>query len=284
MQGIKLTEKYTNVETQSLKNYLNDVSNIKMFTKEEEEACSIRAENGDLDAIEQLIVRNLRFVISVAKQFENENNDLEDLINEGNIGLIKAARLYKPSTGFKFITYAVFWIKKMILEYIGKSHKMIRLPANKVTGLTTMNKCIEKLEQKYEREVDASEIFEHYGDKFTEDEIIDLKKVSMMSINSFDRDSTMTDDMGGSLYDVTPDTSVKPTDYLVSDADLKIQVDFLLSKLKPKDKEIIKMIYGLGGYTPMSILDVSEKLGVTKETIRKTNERNLDKLREIYYR
>ncbi len=185
---ITIHERMTSRESQSFKKYLKDVSNIPMFTTEEQQLCTEKASSGDKEAIKELIERNLRFVISVAKQYVNSNNTLEDLVNEGNIGLIIAVEHFKPEMGFKFISYAVWWIRKVILEYLAKNGRFIRLPANKINDLSKMEKNIAKLEQKLGRPADVIEIVNEFGDQINKEEAMLLKALGGFTMDSLDRE------------------------------------------------------------------------------------------------
>ena len=281
MKSIKITERFTKRESGSFKQYLTEISEIEMFTAAEEAACSLKAENGDKNAIDELVRRNLRFVVSVAKQYESSNILLEDLVNEGNIGLIMAAQQYKTNTGFKFITYAVFWIRKMIMEYLAKNGRIVRLPANKISGLSKLNRHVSELEQKLGRSVDLSEVIEEYGTKFSKEEISELENISMFNFESLD--AAMNDSDGGnSLYDVIENDNAMPTDYLVMNEDVKKRIRNALTILKPRDRAIMIDLFGLEGGTPMNLKEVGEKVGLTREMIRQIRERSLEKLKEVY--
>jgi len=281
MKSLKITERYTKRESNSFKQYLLDIADIKMFTPAEEAACSLKAEQGDKEAIDELVRRNLRFVVSVAKQYESSNIALEDLVNEGNIGLIMAAQQYKTSTGFKFITYAVFWIRKMIMEYLAKNGRIVRLPANKISGLSKLNQHVSELEQKLGRSVDLSEVIEEYGTKFSKEEISELENISTLSFESLD--AAMDNSEGGnSLYDVIENENAKPTDYLIITEDVKKRIRNALTILKPRDRAIMVDLFGLDGGTPMNLKEVGEKVGLTREMVRQIRERSLKKLKEVY--
>ena len=281
MKSLRITERYTKRESNSFKQYLLNIADIKMFTPAEEAACSLKAEQGNKEAIDELVKRNLRFVVSVAKQYESANVALEDLVNEGNIGLIMAAQQYKTSTGFKFITYAVFWIRKMIMEFFAKNGRIVRLPANKIGGLSKLNQHVSELEQKLGRSVDLFEVIDEYGTKFSKEEISELENISMLSFESLD--AAMDDSEGGnSLYDVIENENATPTDYLIITEDVKKRIKNALSILKPRDRAIMVDLFGLDGGTPMNLKEVGEKVGLTREMIRQIRERSLKKLKEVY--
>lgn len=281
MKNFKVTERFTKRESGSFKQYLAEISEIKMFSPAEEFECSLKAEKGDKSAIDELVSRNLRFVVSVAKQYESSNVSLEDLVNEGNIGLIMAAQQYKSNTGFKFITYAVFWIRKMIMEYLAKNSRTVRLPANKISGLSKLNQHIGELEQKLGRSVDLSEVIEEYGTKFSKEEISELENIFMLSFESLD--AAINESEGGnSLYDIIENENAKPTDYLIMNEDGKKRIKNALTILKPRDRGIMVDLFGLDGGTPMNLKEVGEKVGLTREMVRQIRGRCLEKLKDIY--
>lgn len=281
MKNIRITERFTKRESDSFNRYLAEVAEIKVFTPAEELECSLRAEKGDKEAIDELVRRNLRFVVSVAKQYESANVSLEDLVNEGNIGLIMAAQQYKANTGFKFITYAVFWIRKMIMEYFAKNGRPVRLPSNKINGLSKLNQHIGELEQKLGRSVDLSEVIEQYGTKFSKEEISELESISMLSFESLD--NAIDNSEGESnLYEIIEDENANPTDHLITTEDSKKRIKNALTILKPRDRVIMVDLFGLEGNTPMSLKEVGDKVGLTREMVRQIREKSLKKLKEVY--
>jgi RNA polymerase primary sigma factor len=290
MRSIKITNKITNREG-SFKKYLNDISEIEVFTIEEEAACSAKASNGDKEAINELVKRNLRFVVSIAKQYENPTVSLEDLINEGNIGLIMAAQNYKPNTGFKFITYAVWWVRKLILEHISKNGRLIRIPANKVDSVSKYTQKVHKMEQKYGKHVTASDVISEELSNIGEMEDKEIKNFifeinELEALSSFNTDSLDypigTDESSTSFYETISDTNIRPTDHIIYDDDMKIQVQLLLKNLKERDREIMIKLYGLNGVQQMQIRDVAKDYNLTNEMVRQINLKSLKKLRNLY--
>lgn len=281
MRNLRIHNRITNRETKSFKQYLDEISDIKMFTPEEEAECSIKAANGDRKAGDELIERNLRFVVSVAKQYETAYVNLEDLVNEGNIGLIMAAEKYRVSTGFKFITYAVFWIRKMILEYLAKNGRIIRLPANKISGLSKYNQQVSELEQKLGRNVEFGEMISELGVDFSIEDIEEFEEIANFQLESLDNTITNGDN-ATNLYEMMADESFKPTDHLVSDSDLKIEINTVLETLKPRDREIIVLLFGLNGEPPLTLKEVGEKVGLTREMVRQIKQKSLEKLKLNY--
>ncbi len=279
MKPLGISTRFTTKETASFKQYLSDISGIGMFnTKEAEEACSKLAEAGDRKSIDELVKRNLRFVISIAKQYETSTLALEDLVNEGNIGLILAAEKYEPNKGFKFISYAVFWIRKMIFEYIDKNSRIVRLPANKISGLSKLVQEQHKMEQKLGRQVDLYELMEE-SENLTKEEIQQLMDVSTFSFESLD--NPIDGDMCNERHKYIVDESVPPTDYLVEGADLKLRITGLLNRLKGLDRDVIVAVYGLEGTEPVGINEIAERYGINREAVRSIKEKAIRKLKNV---
>lgn len=278
MKSLRINQRFTNKESNSFKQYLNEISEIKMFSPQEELECSIKASNGDRRAIDELIKRNLRFVVSVAKQYETPNVPLEDLVNEGNIGLMMAVENYKPNTGFKFITYAVFWVRKLILEYLAKNSRLVRIPSNKVNGISKLNQYINHLEQKLGKSVDISELVEEYGNEISKEEISELQNLSTFKFDSLD--NTLNDTENSlTLAEIISDNNIDPSDYLVSSQYDKKAIDKLLNNLKPRDKQIMIALFGLDGSAPLTLKEVGEEVGLTREMVRQIRKKSLEKLK-----
>ena len=260
MRKLVITTRLTNRDSDSFQRYLQEISKYELFTPEEELACSIKAANGDKDAIEELIKRNLRFVVSVAKHYTSTENNLEDLINEGNIGLITAAHKFDLSKENKFISYAVWWIRKTILEYLTINGRTIRIPANKLNDLSKIDKIIMEMEQTHGRSIDIQEVICDIDGE-------DLDLLGMIS--SFKMDSTDRQ-IGGKDGSVTTlgellsdDSTFKETDHLVME-DENAPLKFVIETLKPKEQEIIKLLYGLNGDLPLTLEEVGKRMGVTR--------------------
>jgi len=281
MKGIRITNKITNRENDSFKKYLNEISEIKMFTPEEEAECAKRASNGDKTAIDEMVRRNLRFVVSVAKQYESPNLSLEDLVNEGNIGLILAVQHYNVSTGFKFISYAVWWVKKLIMEYVDKNSRLVRLPSNKINNLKKYNKKLYELEQKNCGVVNQSDLIDNLESIMSEDDIRDLQKISTMHFDSLD-EYIGDGDSKSSLYELISDDSVQPTDALLLKNDFRAQVYNILETLKPRDKKIMIALFGLDGSAPLTLKEVGEEVGLTREMVRQIKEKCLNIIKKTF--
>ena len=292
MKPLTITNRLTNRGTDSFKQYLRDVAEIPLFTQQEELECCVKVSNGDADAIQELVRRNLRFVISVAKQYVTSTNQIEDLVNEGNIGLIKAANRFDHKKGYRFISYAVYWIQKTILEHIDKYGKAVRLPANKITNLSKLDKKINYLEQKLGRQVDILEIISELKhdmgvtDTYDEDgkpnkdklgdEYAYLDVLGTYSMDSLDREIYDNKEQSSTtLGDLLSDSSFKGTDNLIIESDTKQEIGRMIETLKPRDKRIMTALYGLDGSTPMTLKEIGEEIGVTREMIRQIKEKCL---------
>jgi RNA polymerase primary sigma factor len=281
MKGIRITSKITNRENDSFKQYLNEIAEIKMFTPEEEAECAKKASNGDKSAVDEMVKRNLRFVVSVAKQYETPNLPLEDLVNEGNIGLILAVQHYNVSTGFKFISYAVWWVKKLIMEYVDKNSRLVRLPSNKINNLKKYNKKVSELEQKNCGVVNPFDIIDNLESVMSEHDIKDVEKISTMHFDSLD-EYIGDGDSKSSLYELISDKSVEPTDQLLLKNDFKGHIYNILDKLKPRDKKIMIMLFGLDGSAPLTLKEVGEEVGLTREMVRQIKEKNLGIIKKTF--
>lgn len=280
MKQLVITTRLTNRESESFQQYLRDISQISIFTPAEEVACTVRAANGDKAAVKELIERNLRFVVSVSKQYSTPTNPIEDLVNEGNIGLIMAAEKFKPEMGFRFISYAVWWVRKIILEHLAKYGRMVRLPANKLNSLSKLDKKIAELEQKYGRNIDIQEVLSEL-DNMDEEDLDLLGVLNSYSIDSIDREIGGDDGNTTTIADLlSDDTIFKAPDHLVIHNNMKEEVARIIASLKPREQIIIKALYGLDGDTPMTLKEVGDKLGVTREMIRQIREKVLKTLKE----
>jgi RNA polymerase primary sigma factor len=277
MKTFRVTDRFTTKESASFKKYLSDISNIKVFTEEEETECCIRAANGDKKAREELVKRNLRFVVTVAKKYVTANATLEDLVNEGNIGLVLAAERYNVDMGFKFITYAVYWIRKIIYEYISNTSKLIRIPCNKVSSVSKVNSKINHLEQLNSRTVDVREALSELSDVLPEKELKIYETFSNLKVDSLDGIFVLGDSET-SLQELIIDESVKSPDFGLTQNDTKKELAVLLNVLKPRDKEIMISLYGLNGNAPLTLEQVSQQVGLTREMIRQIKEKSLQKL------
>lgn len=281
MKQIVITNRLTNRESDVFIKYLKDISAIELFTPEEEINCAKKVAMGDLEAKNELIKRNLRFVISVANQYASTLNPVEDLVNEGNIGLIMAAEKFNPEMGIKFISYAVWWIQKLIHEHLSKHSRMVRLPANKLNNLSTLDKRINQLEQKLGRSVDISEVIAEFQSDFGDDNYEDISMLKTYKVDSMDREISSFGDSITTVGDLMADDNIESaTDHLVASTTIKEDINNALNILKPRDKRVMVALYGLDGNCPMTLAEVGELIGVTHEMIRQIKAKSLRMLKD----
>ncbi len=282
MKQLKISSRLTNRDTESFNLYLKDIYNLDILTVAEESALAEKACKGDKKAKDELVRRNLRFVVSVAKQHATQGNPIEDLVNEGNIGLIMAADKFNPEMGWRFLSYAVWWIRKVIYEHLAKHGKMVRLPANKINSLSKLEKKINELEQKLGRPVDMQEIVDEYGTAFVSDDLDVLGMLTTYNMDSLDREigDGDNDSNRATLADlISDDTTYKSTDHLIVNSDIKDEVARIIETLKPRDKRIMIALFGLDGNPPMTLKEVGDEIGVTREMIRQIKEKCLSVLK-----
>ena len=275
MRQIKITKQVTNRNDSSLDKYLHDISRIPMVSPEEEVELSRRIRSGDADALERLVNANLRFVVSVAKQYQNQGIGLADLINEGNMGLMKAAQRFDETKGFKFISYAVWWIRQAILQAISEQARLVRIPMNKIGSINKINRAVSKLEQTYEREPTNYEIAEEL-DLETED----IEKLDRSSGRHVSLDAPLSQqDDGGTLYDImTTNDDPVPDRKLISES-LKQDIAASLVSLSPREASIIKMYYGLGNEEAKTLTEIGDTFGLTQERVRQVKDKAIKRLR-----
>ena len=275
MRQLKITKQVTNRETASLDKCLQEIGKVDLLTPEEEVDLAQRIRAGDQIALERLTKANLRFVVSVAKQYQNQGLTLSDLINEGNLGLIKAAQRFDETRGFKFISYAVWWIRQSILQALAEQSRIVRLPLNKVGSLNKINKAFSNLEQEFEREPSADELAEML--EITREEVETTLGVAARHVSV---DAPFQEGEENSLLDVLENTSAPRTDlqleYLES---LRKEIERSLSTLTDRQKDVIKYYFGIGVEHPMSLEDIGEKFGLTRERVRQIKDKAINKLR-----
>lgn len=285
MRKLVITAKVTNKDADSFKQYLKEIYLIKTLTSEEELYYTQKASNGDVNAKKQLIERNLRFVVSVAKQYATQQYPLSDLVNEGNIGLMMAVEKFKPEMGFKFISYAVWWIRKIIIEHINNHGRLVRLPANKINNLSKLDKQINELEQKLGKHVSPHEAMLVFSDTESSMNLSDSNVSILETLSSFTIDSLDKNIGDESNPLILEDTIIDDTTFINSDVELinnemKKHLSDIIDSLKPKEKDIIVKLFGLDGCTPRTLNDVGEEFGVTREAIRQIREKTLKKIKE----
>lgn len=275
MRQLKITKSITNRESQSLERYLQEIGKVELLAPEEEVALAIRIKKGDLKALERLTKANLRFVVSVAKQYQNQGLTLPDLINEGNLGLIKSAQRFDETRGFKFISYAVWWIRQSILQALAEHSRIVRLPLNKVGLTNRINKAYQLLEQEFEREPTAEELAEVL--EVTAEEVA---TTLMMSTRHVSVDGPLFDGEDNTLIDVLVNDNADSTDErLVYDESLKIDIDLTLQTLTERQKSVLCYFYGIGVDHPLSLEDIGERYSLTRERVRQIKDKAITKIR-----
>ena len=275
MRNLRISKQITNRDERSLDLYLQDINKLNLVTVEEEAELARKIRNGDLEAHKRLILANLRFVVSVAKQYQNMGLTFADLINEGNLGLIKAAERYDETRGFKFISYAVWWIRQSILQGLAENSRIIRLPLNKIGTLSKINQAFIQLEQNYQREPTPEEIAEMLN--FTINEV----KVALQTKNfhvSMDAPLHESEGDNFTLYDSLSDDDLPGTDNLLLKNSLKIEIDRMMGILDIREALILRYYYGLIGDCPLTIDEIAVKLKLTRERVRQLRDKSLKKL------
>ena len=272
---LKITKSITNRESQSLEKYLQEIGKVDLLTPEEEVDLAQRIKQGDQQALEKLTKANLRFVVSVAKQYQNQGLSLSDLINEGNLGLIKAAQRFDETRGFKFISYAVWWIRQSILQALAEQSRIVRLPLNKVGSLNKINKAFSELEQEYEREPSADELADLL-DIPTEE----VQTTLGVAARHVSMDAPFVEGEDNSLLDVLENGGTPGTDSkLEYKESLRREIERSLSTLTDRQRDVIKLYFGIGVEHPMSLEDIGERFGLTRERVRQIKDKAINKLR-----
>ncbi len=275
MRQLKITKSITNRESQSLEKYLQEIGKVDLLTPEEEVDLAKRIKQGDQIALEKLTKANLRFVVSVAKQYQNQGLSLSDLINEGNLGLIKAAQRFDETRGFKFISYAVWWIRQSILQALAEQSRIVRLPLNKVGSLNKINKAFSELEQAYEREPSPEELAEIL--EISTDEVETTLGVAARHVSM---DAPFVEGEDNSLLDVLENTTMPGTDSHLEYADsLRREIERSLGTLTDRQADVIKLYFGIGVEHPLSLEDIGDKFGLTRERVRQIKYKAINKLR-----
>ncbi|NUM51289.1 MAG: RNA polymerase sigma factor RpoD/SigA [Flavobacteriales bacterium] len=276
MRQLKIAKQITSRETVSLDKYLHEIGKVSLISAEEEVDLAKRIKEGDVAALEKLTNANLRFVVSVSKQYQNQGLSLPDLINEGNLGLIKAAQRFDETRGFKFISYAVWWIRQAILQALAEQARIVRLPLNKIGGINKINKTFAMLEQEFEREP-------------TPDEIAQILEVSVEeikdSMRSIGRHVSMdapisTDEDSGSMYELMEAEDSPCPDKELELESLKKEIERALSSLSVREAEVVRLFYGLNGSTPLSLDEIGEKYELSRERVRQIKEKAIRRLKK----
>jgi RNA polymerase primary sigma factor len=271
---VKITRQFTNREAQSLDKYLQEIGKVDLLTAEQEIELAIKIKQGDPQALEKLTKANLRFVVSVAKQYQNQGLSLGDLINEGNLGLIKAARRFDETRGFKFISYAVWWIRQSILQALAEQSRIVRLPLNRVGVLNRIGKAYRNLEQEYEREPSAEELATEL-----EMDAVDVTESLQISGRHVSVDAPFSGDEENRLLDVLENLDMPAPDTTLMDESLKEEVERALSKLSEREAAVVRLYFGLDDDQPMTLEEIGDKFNLTRERVRQIKEKALRRLR-----
>ena len=274
MRQLKISKTITNRENLSLEKYLQDISRERLITAEEEVALALRIREGDLSALHELTRANLRFVVSVAKQYQNQGLTLADLINEGNLGLIKAAARFDETRGFKFISYAVWWIRQSILQAIAEQSRIVRLPLNQVGSLNKIGKVFSKLEQEYEREPSQEEIAELA--EIPLEKIIEAMRIPGRHVSM---DAPFVQGEENTLLDVIENEESPRADVHLMSESLKKEIERSLNTLSEREREIVKMFFGIGNSQGATLEEIGERFDLTRERVRQIKEKAIRRLR-----
>jgi RNA polymerase primary sigma factor len=274
MRQLKITKSITNRESQSLDKYLQEIGREELITAEQEVELAQRIKQGDQVALEKLTKANLRFVVSVAKQYQNQGLTLPDLINEGNLGLIKAAQRFDETRGFKFISYAVWWIRQSILQALAEQSRIVRLPLNQVGSLNKINKAFSKLEQEFERPPSSDELATALD--LPEDKVKDTLKVSGRHVSV---DAPFVDGEDNSLLDVMVNNDSPKADLSLMKESLQREIERSLSTLSDREKDVVMLFFGIGMQHGLTLEEIGTKFDLTRERVRQIKEKAIRRLR-----
>lgn len=277
MRQLKITKQVTNRDTPSLDKYLYEIGKVGLLNAEDEVLLARKIKKGDKNALDTLIKSNLRFVVSVSKQYQNQGLSLSDLINEGNLGLIKAAQRFDETRGFKFISYAVWWIRQAILQSLAEQARIVRLPLNRIGSINKINKTFSDLEQEFQREPSPDEIADSLDMT-----ISDVKEALKASVRHISMDAPLNPDEDNNLYDLflEPD-GLSPDDSLLNDS-LRKDIARSLSTLSKRESIIVKKYFGLDGKPPCSLEEIGKDFNLTRERVRQIKEKGIKRIRTTF--
>lgn len=274
MRQLKIAVKVTNRDTASLDKYLQEIGRVDMITPDQEVELARRIKEGDQVAMEKLVKANLRFVVSVAKQYQNQGLSLPDLINEGNLGLIKAAQRFDETRGFKFISYAVWWIRQSILQALAEQARIVRLPLNKIGSINKINRVFSELEQKFEREPSPEEIA-----LMLEMNVQEVKESLTNTVRHVSMDAPLQEGEEGDMYDVLKcDENPSPDNKLLTES-LRREIERSLSTLTPREADVLRLFFGLNGEAAMTLEEIAKKFDLTRERVRQIKEKAIRRLK-----
>ena len=273
MRQLKITKQVTNRDTPSLDKYLQEIGRVDLISPEEEVILARKIRAGDADALGKLVKANLRFVVSVAKQYQNQGMSLPDLINEGNLGLMKAAQRFDETRGFKFISYAVWWIRQAILQSLAEQARIVRLPVNKIGSINRINKAFARLEQEYEREPSSLEIAEML--EMIQDDVKEALKTNGRTVSM---DAPISSEEDNNMYDVLQSNDTPSPDKNLINESLAYEIERALSTLSPREAKVLKLYFGLGMKHPFTLEEIGEELHLTRERVRQIKEKAIKRI------
>ena len=273
MRQLKITKQVTNRDTPSLDKYLQEIGKVDLISPEDEVFLARRIKSGDADALKKLVKANLRFVVSVAKQYQNQGMSLPDLINEGNLGLMKAAQRFDETRGFKFISYAVWWIRQAILQSLAEQARIVRLPVNKIGSMNRINRAFARLEQEYEREPSSQEIADML-------EMIpeDVKESLKTNGRTVSMDAPLSSEEDNTMYDVLQSDDTPSPDKNLINESLAYEIERALSTLSSRESKVLKLYFGLGMKHPFTLEEIGEELNLTRERVRQVKEKAIKRI------
>jgi RNA polymerase primary sigma factor len=277
MRQLKITKQVTNRDTVSLDKYLHEIGKVELLTAEKEVELAKRIRKGDREALEMLVKANLRFVVSVSKQYQNQGLSLPDLINEGNLGLIKAAERFDETRGFKFISYAVWWIRQSILQALAEQSRIVRLPLNKIGSINKINKAFNKLEQEFQRDPTIDEI-----SKLMESSTEMIEDALNFSNIHVSMDAPLRDEELTNMYDIILNEDSPSPDSELIDSSLRKEIERSLSTLTEREGDILRYYFGLNGIPAHTLEEIGAEFGLTRERVRQIKEKAIKKLRNQY--
>ena len=273
MRQLKITKQVTNRDTPSLDKYLQEIGRVDLISPDEEVILARRIKSGDSEALRKLVKANLRFVVSVAKQYQNQGMSLPDLINEGNLGLMKSAQRFDETRGFKFISYAVWWIRQAILQSLAEQARIVRLPVNKIGSINKINRAFARLEQEYEREPSSQEIAETL--EMVPEEVKDALKTNSRTVSM---DAPISSEEDNNMYDVLQANDTPSPDRNLINESLAYEIERALSTLSQRESKVLRLYFGLGLKHPYTLEEIGEELGLTRERVRQIKEKAIKRI------
>ena len=273
MRQLKITKQVTNRDTPSLDKYLQEIGKVELISPEEEVFLARRIKSGDSDALSKLVNANLRFVVSVAKQYQNQGMSLPDLINEGNLGLMKAAQRFDETRGFKFISYAVWWIRQAILQSLAEQARIVRLPVNKIGSMNRINRAFSRLEQEFEREPSSQEIADIL--EMASEEVKESLKTNGRTVSM---DAPISSEEDNNMYDVMQSNDTPSPDKNLINESLAYEIERALSTLSPREAKVLKLYFGISMKHPFTLEEIGEELGLTRERVRQIKEKAIKRI------